>query len=254
MNIKDWQAQVWDCPNMNPTAVAICLAIGSHGNWNDSQTVWPSRQRIAGMTGASRDNVGKYMTALEEQGWLRVVKLRKDNVREYELTKPEVAVVRGILAVRERGNSENLKNQVVVDNDEVAVVRDKQVVGSYDKQVVVVRDTNLPENLPEELTKEHTTTSTGPSDAVQLEEVLPLGEEGTTPSLTLEQPKASFKRQEQLESYIVGTRYLPNLSREQKDQIRDLCLDPMWSVDESRPNYRTQAAIKEVLDNERVQV
>src|SRR6478735_2122152 len=234
MNMQEWQQQIWDCPNMNPTAVAICLAIGSHGNWSESQTVWPSRQRIASMVNVSRETVGKYMTALEEQGWLKVVRILKDNVREYELCKPEVVVVYGNLAVKNRGSN---VNQVVVDVDEVVENYDKQVVVDDGLGCLELRQ-ELTKNLPEELSNELSKKSTDSDEPVLLtDEDEKLGE------------VAVFNRLEQVDSYINAIRHLP-LTLEQKKQIRELCLNPKWYVKESRPNFRTQAAIKEVLVNE----
>lgn len=236
MNMEDWQAQIWDCPNMNPTAVAICLAIGSHGHWSQDKTVWASKQRIASMVGTSRDNVGKYMTALEEQGWLKVVAIHKNNKKEFELCKPQVVVVYGILAIKQRGSTAGLKNQVVVDDGLGCRSYGSQVVVD-NGQVVVNYDTNLPRTYQENFQEELTKTSTGPSDAVQVDEDERLGEE------------AIINRVEQVNSYIQGVRYL-SLTSEQKAQIRELTLNPQWYGTESRPNHRTQAAIKEVVGNE----
>lgn len=245
MNRQEWEELVWKT-DFNPTATAICVAIGSHGNWTNERTVRPSRQRIAGMVGTSRGNVGDYMDALEAQGFLKVVEVTKNNVKVYELCDPQVVVVTGILAKKKRGKSinqvavvpDNLDNQVVVD-DELGCRSSRQEVVVVKDEVVVVPDTNL-KNL-QDMNLEEPTRSTTDKSAVHLDEDEQLGE------------VAVFNRVDQVNSYIEGIRYL-SLTSEQKTQIRELALNPQWYGTESRPNYRTQAAIKEVLDNERVQV
>lgn len=255
MNRKDWEEQVFES-DLNPTARMICMAIGSHGSWEKSQTVWPSRQRISSMTGVSRETVGKYMAALEEHGWLKVVKIRKDNVREYELSKPQVVPTLGILAVKPRGHVSNLKRQVVPVLDNLDSPDESQVAPTLDKQVVQTDDEVVPvldkqvvqtdglgclelgqeptKNLPVEPTIEPTKTSTTADAAVHQDEDDRLGE------------VAMFSRVEQVESCIQGLRNL-SLTSEEKKQVRELALNPQWFPSESRPNYRTQEAIKEVL-------
>lgn len=233
MNIREWQEQVWDCPNMNTTAVAICLAIGSHGNWNESQTVWPSRQRISGMVNLSRESVGKYMTALEEQGWLKVVGLRKDNVREYELTRPQVVECVGILAKSSRGRKDGFKNQVVESSGEVVESVDKQVVESVE-QVVESLDTNLPRTYKKNLQEELTNTVPDADAPVPVPSNLEV--------------KGSLNKHEMLTSYLNWKRYT-TASNEYQEAIKGKTLDPRWKPHETRPNHRLTLAAEEL--NER---
>lgn len=241
MNRKDWEEQVFDS-DLNPTARVVCLAIGSHGNWTDDREVKPSKARISGMTGLSRESAGNYIDALEAQGWLTYQGITTNRIKVFKFGTPSGQST-GILAIKKRGSTKGLNNQVVVNYDnleaEQVVVdtesgcrRLRQEVVVDVEQVVVNYDTNL-KNLKENL-REPNNTSTTDKSAVQLEEDELLEE------------VAVFNKVEQVESYIQGVRYL-SLTSEDKRMIGDLCTNPKWNPTESSPNHRTQAAIKEVL-------
>lgn len=111
MNRNDWEKQVFNS-DLNSTARLVAVVAGSFGNWVDEKNVWPSTKAIADMAGMHRDTAQKYMDAFVEQGWLRVVKVRPGNIREYELCQAD-AYPLGILAKPTRAG--NLPNRQATD-------------------------------------------------------------------------------------------------------------------------------------------
>lgn len=114
MNRNDWEKQVFNS-DLNSTARIVAVVAGSFGNWTDDRNVWPSTKAIADMAGMHRDTAQKYMDAFVEQGWLRVVKVRPGNIREYELCQAD-AYPLGILAKPTRTG--NLPNRQATDLSE----------------------------------------------------------------------------------------------------------------------------------------
>lgn len=170
MNRNDWEKQVF-ASNMNTTARLVAIAIGSHGNWKDEKSVWPSLKAIADMAGINRDTAATYVQAFEDQGWLRYIKTREKNVREYELM-PAVADTIGILAKKKRAMSkEQLSNLSTTDSKAVAETTGTSCRNEPEqlpKPQGAVADTiytNLKENLPNRNLKEEPTTSETPDAA-----------------------------------------------------------------------------------------
>lgn len=116
MNRNDWEKQVY-ASELSTTARCIALVVGSFGNWTEERSVWPSTKAIADMAGMHRDTAQKYMDAFVEQGWLKVVKVRPGNIREYELCEAD-AYPLGTLAKSTRKG--NLPNHQATGKDEVS--------------------------------------------------------------------------------------------------------------------------------------
>lgn len=137
MNKNEFEKRVWES-NMNQTGKIIALAVASHGDWDTGLNVKPSKTRIAGMAECTRDTAGKYIDALEEQGWLRYVKTHSTNKKEYALSDSVVEPV-GILAKRTRNTSkaqkDNLKNPLVEAIDNQLPTVTEPVADSIDNQL-----------------------------------------------------------------------------------------------------------------------
>lgn len=141
MNKSEFDRLVWES-NMNQTAKLIALAVAAHGDWDTGLNVKPSKTRIAGMAECTRDTAGKYIDALEEQGWIKHVKTHKNNVKEYELME-QVAEPIGILAKRTRSISKVQKDNLKAAND----LRANQVaepIDNLNNQVAETKESRLP--------------------------------------------------------------------------------------------------------------
>lgn len=161
MNRKDWEKQIY-ASDLNPTARWVTAVVGSFGNWTESRTVWPSTKAIADMAGMTRGTVQNYMDALVEQNWLRHVRTRPGNIKEYELLEVDTAVVEsfGILAKPKRGsgsikNSNQLSiattteistDEKQMSNDSTSSCRmEEKQLSNGETPVVESPDTNLKE-------------------------------------------------------------------------------------------------------------
>lgn len=189
MNRNDWEKQVY-ASDLNTTARAVALVVGSFGNWTEERTVWPSTKAIADMAGMTRDTAQKYMDAFVEQGWLELVKVRTKNVKEYRLTTPSVAESFGILAKVKRGQG---FRQLPNGADSVAESSGSQLPNG---EVVVAEsfDTNLKEPTSKNLLEEPTTTTPVSDEPVAVASSLnPKLEESqeTATSLNLEEADGS---------------------------------------------------------------
>ena len=259
MNRKDWEDQVF-ASDMNPTARMVCIAIGSHGNWVKDQEVRPSVQRIAGMTGLSRDTAGKYVSALEEQGWLKHLRTLEKNIKVYELCTPAVVESMGILAIVKRGsgkvkNRHQLSNESTSDSKQLSNEAEAVVESSPEQlsneagAVVESYDTNLLEPTNKNLLEEPTTSDSPVADAPVLsdEKISKLGEDDYS------SPKSKeAKPLNTIEISLAFSKTAPflNLEWETRREIKRLALDPNFLPDETAPYLRLDAAVKEVLNKE----
>lgn len=161
MNRSDWEKQIF-ASKLNANAKLVALVVGSFGNWKEDRTVWPSTVAIADMAGMHRDTVAKYVHELAEQGWLRLVRVRPKNVKEYELCKP-VAEPLGILTDPLRRNQyTKLPNEQATESNQLPnkqagscltskiQLPNKQVPVAYPLGINLQEPTNM--NLQEEPT------------------------------------------------------------------------------------------------------
>jgi DNA-binding Lrp family transcriptional regulator len=172
MNRKDWEEQVFGS-DMNPTARMVCIAIGSHGNWTTDKVVRPSKKRIAGMVGVSRDTAGDYIDALEEQGWLKSTGEIVNRVKVFELSVPQVASSCGMLSIKPRGQNlpqvasscDNLDDSKLPQPTGQVASTPGNKLPQLTPQVASTCDTNL-KNLEENLEE----PIEAPASPVELEE------------------------------------------------------------------------------------
>lgn len=171
MNRAEWEAQIF-ASNMNTTARAIALVVGTFGNWTVDKTVEPGTTKIAQMAGVTRDTVDEYLEAMVEQGWLKPVGTGRYNTTIYELC-PVVADTTGKLARQKRNMSPASlakMNNLVVDSTDNYEVSEQNLVaersgvscrkqpGKLPKADPVVADStgrnlyNLDKNLEEPIT------------------------------------------------------------------------------------------------------
>lgn len=252
MNRNDWEKQVY-ASDLSTTARCIALVVGSFGNWTEERNVWPSTKAIADMAGMHRDTAQKYMDAFVEQGWLRVVRVRPGNIREYELCKA-VAYPLGILSKSKRkgnlpnhqatGMGEQMPNHQATGNDEVSnqlpnhqassCLVEQEQLPSGAVPVAYPLGTNLKEPTNKnllELLEQDATVPDGPVDQEPLEvrDDSPtfLNFETTEPSLNLEDTDASLTTEVRPEPANTRKRFLNTLERREFNKLMDV-----YSVDE----------------------